>query len=179
MHWLREARIELPNLCFLSVKNCFPMYHRYFCEITQLRHYFSAGKVIPFVCKIQAPSLAYCVLPNFGANVRVQLECFEKIRYIKCDYFDRKTAEKAVNLETLVCKQLDLSFRLDELPKLKEIALFPYVRPPSEKEQYNIAYNFETAHQSLREQRASFARSDLQIVVNGFEDVNRSANSPI
>ena len=166
-----EFKIELPNLCSLKIKNCFPMFRqRLFHPRPYLRHCFITIKWAHFVCRIRSPNLAYCVLPNFDQAAHMQLECFEKVRYIKCDSFDEETAKKTVNLETLVCKQLQ-SLRLDELPKLKKIVLFPHVESKDDEE-YDLTqpYNFEAVLKSLREQKANLVRSDLQIVVNGFED---------
>ena len=86
----------------------------------------------------------------------MQLDCFEKIRFIKCKSFDAKTARKTVNLETLICSDLCLPFKLDNLPNLKEVALFPF-NPVS------------TALESLLQQRTNLSRFDLKIVLNGVE----------
>lgn len=162
--------IDLPNLCFLSIKNCFLVYSDLLSPC--FARFFHKQSRYPF-CKIRCPNLVYCVLPSFDADALVQVDSFEKIRYIKCDCFDANIAKRAVNLETLVCKRLELPFRLNELPKLKEIALFPFVLSAKRRRAVKKLcgkFNFEMALKSLRKQRTALFRTDLKVLVNGFEE---------
>ena len=166
--------IDFPNLCFLSIKNSFLDYA--IMPHTVLNRCFNSAS--SSVCRIRAPNLVHCAIPNFSEDARVQLQCFQQLenfqelRYIRCDYFDANVAKKVPNLETLICKRLELPFRLDELPKLKEIALFPFVQLAK----FEVAgvgrhvFNVETALQSLLEQKRRLSRFDLKILVNGFDE---------
>ena len=160
--------IDLPNLCFLSIKNSFLKFNL-FRYASLSRHFHTLGSRPFSICRIRAPKLVHCALPNFRENALVQLECFQKLRYIRCDYFDAKTAKKVPNLETLVCKRLELPFKLDELSKLKEIALFPFVQLTKP---YVSMFedNHKFALQSILEQKRHLSRSDLKILVNGFDE---------
>ena len=160
-----DLEIDLPNLCFLSIKNSFLVYH--IVPDWVLKRCFNPRT--SSVCRIRAPNLVHCAIPNFSNDARVQLECFEKLEYIRCDYFDANVAKKVPNLETLLCKLLELPFRLDELPKLKEIALFPFVQL-TKTNVSKFKDKHEIALQSLLEQKRRFSRPDLKIVVNGFDE---------
>ena len=168
----KEFQIDLPDLCLLSIQNCFHILQEGFPRYT----IYSYDRFVRAytVFRIRAPNLIYCALDDFEEDAIVQLAYFEKIRYIRCNYFDTKAARKAVNLETLICQRFELPFQLDALPKLKEIAIFPFgslfQSGIQESDRKHVEFNFKLAFTNLLKQRTSLARSNLKIVVNGFDE---------
>lgn len=124
--WLEEFTLELSNVKILSVCNS---------NLT-----------------LQAPRLEK-LYTRISSHLKLRLKYPETLRFLEC-YF-MKSIPGFVNLEELVCEELDSSFDLNDYPKLKRLNLCPTRRTlPNVKR--------------VIEQKERLGRLDLEILICGF-----------
>lgn len=101
-------------------------------------------------------SFAFYKGANSAAVAAVKFRYPLKMKHLLCEKFT-SSWRKLKNLETLVCKEIEFNFRLDNFESLKRIEIWP-----TNEELPRI--------QHIREERNLLKRNDLEMIISGFQE---------